>query len=408
MPARAGPSTAKAAARTKPRAATTEDEEEITVIEPRKVPARASSRPAASKGKGKAKAEKEVEIVEQSPDELDDPGPANGAPTIAGRSRIQAAPTTNKSANFPVPHSRQTERLTRRLEQANKHIAELEAQLKEAYRVRTTEAEDLLAQQLDKHQEVIRAKDDIIKQQAEMLSHKEPLASEGKTSVLYLVTREQADADKRSAEEQVTFWKREADQRADQVEELKQKVKDLEYEVEFERENATKARQQKGGPLYTPAPASGRNVLGASEPKHAELIKFYEDMTNTLVTDIKLQEPKFFNLDEWLFTCIYTYVNKEGENQRSLGFSLRFTHEPLDDEDAEEPQSVNDLEKRVRFTPLTLDKESPEFVNVLDFLGGGFTFQRTQLPLFFSSLLENMKRACEPPPEEEDDSMEVQ
>lgn len=84
---------------------------------------------------------------------------------------------------------------------------------------------------------------------------------------------------------------------------------DLQYEVKTERENSQKASR-------TAPPASrGRGlngVLGSDDPKHSELVRFYEDVTNLLVTDIKIQEPKYFELDEWSLTCIYTYADKEG------------------------------------------------------------------------------------------------
>jgi hypothetical protein len=83
---------------------------------------------------------------------------------------------------------------------------------------------------------------------------------------------------------------------------------DLQYEIKAERENSQKASRN-------PAPAvrGGRGpngLLGSDDPKHSELVRFYEDVTNLLVTDIKIQEPKYFNLEEWSLTCIYTYADK--------------------------------------------------------------------------------------------------
>lgn len=142
-------------------------------------------------------------------------------------------------------------------------------------------------------------------------------------------------------------------------------------------------------------------VLGSDDPKHSELVRFYEDVTNLLVTDIKMQEPRYFNLDEWSFTCIYTYADKTGSetSRRSefsgfplwkgwrlifhflgLGFLLRFTYDPFPETAAVE--SEEDLDKAAQYTPLNLDKEPPPFIAALQFLNTGFTFPRKQVSQF--------------------------
>ncbi|KAF7323137.1 hypothetical protein HMN09_00093900 [Mycena chlorophos] len=439
--ARAGPSSSKPGVgpkskRKQPPAATEEDEAsdrdtpEIVETKPRPAPRAGSVKPApTAKGKGKAKAEagpsgskKSPMEVEEIVDDDDDDELAAGvnghAVPVPPRNRTQAPgskslPRADASAAILT---RQNERLSRRLESAQATISNLEKQLKEAYRVRTTEVEEQLRLQEEKHQEVVRAKNDVIKQQDEMLARKEPLAAHGKTSVLYLVTREAADAEKRSAEEQVTFWKREADERQQELErkeqalaEATQKIKDLEYEVHVERDNAARAQKTAARNPAPPARGGGRGpnpVLGADDPKYSELVKFYEDITNTLVTDIKIQDAKYLGLHEWTLTCMYTHADKDNSDKtkRTLAFMLRFTHDPPDDFEGE-IESADDLERRVQYTPLHLDQESDDFRTALDFLKGCFTFPRTQFPLFFKSMIENMKNACEPP---DDESMEVE
>ncbi|KAJ6630578.1 hypothetical protein B0H10DRAFT_835499 [Mycena sp. CBHHK59/15] len=232
-----------------------------------------------------------------------------------------------------------------------------------------------------------------------MLYQKEPLSKEGKSSVLHLITREAADAEKHSAEEQVAYWKGVADAKDRQIVEMDQRIaelkqiqSDLQYEIKTERENSQKAARNPPSALRGRGPHA---LLGSDDPKHSELVRFYEDVTNLLVTDIKMQAPKYFNLEEWSFTCVYTYTDKSGseESKRSLGFLLRFSYDPIDSSTVVESQ--NDLDKAAQYTPLDLDKESPEFAEALQFLGNGFTFPRKQLPLFFNTLVENMKLACE-------------
>lgn len=161
-----------------------------------------------------------------------------------------------------------------------------------------------------------------------MLARKEPLSTDGKNSVLHMVTRETADAEKRSAEEQIAYWKDRADKKEGDLrtltaenEELKQIRKymygrpfwyscvlpesDLRYEIKTERELAQKASQNAHSAPRTRGP---NPVLGADDPKHAQLVSFYEDVTNLLITDIKVQEPKYLDLEGWIMTCIYTHT----------------------------------------------------------------------------------------------------
>ncbi|KAJ7085830.1 hypothetical protein B0H15DRAFT_846569 [Mycena belliarum] len=385
------------------RASAEEDEiMEVPAPRTRKVAARPVNGKPAAKGKGKAKADSapakkvssraDVEVI----DDDDDIGPTGAAQAINDATVNNRAAKPSGTAGGTAA-TRQIERLKRELETANAHIQDLAKQLEESYRVRHTEPEELLARQVEKYEEIIQTKDLLLKQQQEMLEHKEPLSRDGKTSVLHMITREQADADKRSAEGQVTYWQAQVDEKdmllaeKDQhIAELKQIQSDLQYEIKTERQNSQKASRN------PPSAQRGRGpngLLGSNDPKHAELVSFYEDVTNLLVTDIKIQEPKYFDLDEWSLTCVYTYTNKAGASDKSLSFVLRFTHDPLD---ASLPvESAADLDRAAQYTPLNLDQESPEFIGALEFLNTGFAFPRTQLPLFFNSLVENMKAACE-------------
>ncbi|KAJ7156947.1 hypothetical protein C8R43DRAFT_997756 [Mycena crocata] len=385
-------------------------EDDITEVDPprtRKPASRAANGKPIPKGKGKAKADSaptkkipsraDIEMV----DDDEEAGPSGTAQVINNATASNRAIKASGRAESSAAATKQIDQLRRQLESSQARVKDLAKQLEESYRVRHTEPEQLQQRQSEKYEEIIRMKDLLLKQQEEMLSHKEPLSKEGKSSVLHMITREQADAEKRSAEEQVIFWKAKADEREQlinalrrekdkQISDLDQINRDLQYEIKAEREALQKASRN------PPSASRGRGphaVLGSDDPKHSELIQFYEDVTNLLVTDIKIQEPKYFDCDEWSLTCIYTYVDKSGESRRSLGFLLRFTYDPID---ASEPiESKADIDRAAQYTPLDLDKEKEEFVEALGFLNAGFTFQRTQLPLFFSSLVDNMKTACE-------------
>ncbi|KAF8212004.1 hypothetical protein K438DRAFT_1805794 [Mycena galopus ATCC 62051] len=387
-------------------------EDEVMEVDP--PPTRKpASRPAAKSGatgKGKAKADSvpaknqpsraEIEVIDDDDDDVGAPATAraiNNATTNNGT----IAPSRRVASSTAA--TKRIESLRRQLDNAQNNMKNLEKQLEESYRVRHTEAEELQQRQMEKYEEIIQTKDLLIKQQAEMLALKDPLSRDGKTSVIHMVTRETADAEKRSAEEQVAYWKGKADERERllvekerKITELKQMQSDLQFEIKVERENSQKAAVRN-----PPSALRGRGpngVLGSDDPKHSALVRFYEDVTNLLITDIKVQESKYLKLDEWSLTCIYTHDKAGVTESRSLAFVLRFTYEPIE---ASAPvASIEDLDQAAQYTPLDLDKESSDFIEALQFLNNGFTFPRKQLPLFFTSLTTNMKSACEPPQSE--------
>jgi hypothetical protein len=52
----------------------------------------------------------------------------------------------------------------------------------------------------------------------------------------------------------------------------------------------------------------GQNILGSDDPKYTEIIKFYEDVTNLLVTNMKTHPATYLDLQEWTFSCVFTYT----------------------------------------------------------------------------------------------------
>ena len=71
-----------------------------------------------------------------------------------------------------------------------------------------------------------------------------------------------------------------------------------------------------------------------------------------------------------------------------LHFSLHTYWTPK--HDAQEPYALTDFDEQVQFTPLELDKESPDFVESLDFLKDTFTFSRNQMDVFLKTLWDNV------------------
>ena len=82
-------------------------------------------------------------------------------------------------------------------------------------------------------------------------------------------------------------------------------------EIERSKQLAVKASRN------PPSAARGRPG-GADDPKHSEVIRFYEDLTNLLVCNMKLQKAKHFNLDDWVLSCVYSYTDTNDDSPSSI------------------------------------------------------------------------------------------
>lgn len=80
---------------------------------------------------------------------------------------------------------------------------------------------------------------------------------------------------------------------------------ELSMEIERSKELLEKASQKPPDSVHRPY---GGRVIGPSDdPKMTEVVRFYEDLTNLLVTDVKPQPARYLHVEDWLLTCIYSY-----------------------------------------------------------------------------------------------------
>ncbi len=271
------------------------------------------------------------------------------------------------------------------------------------------------------------------------IAQKETLAQRGKHSILHLITREAADEEQRKLVQDVAQLRKvlaEKDQalheKDNQTAELRQIGKialrmvgdmvidpllenELRFELKAEIERS-KALADKS--IRTPqAPRSRMAGAAFEDPKNTEVIRFYEDLTNLLVTSMKHQASHRPGADEWILKCIYTYSEDDTatdalqksmfyQKQRfhciygyciGVAFTLRNTFPSKSDPDSD-PN-----EQSIHYTPDDLDKEPPDFVDKLGFLNQPFTFSRQQLSLFLRTLNDNIKEALASEDEDEDE-----
>ena len=196
-----------------------------------------------------------------------------------------------------------------------------------------------------------------------------------------------------------------------------------ERDAEIERSKELLAR---AAPKNTPNSRSHpKRPFGMDDPKMTEVIKFYEDMSNLLVTNVKFEHPSDSEEADVIFHCIYTYYEMtrraddiEGDRIGEKSWFLkRFTGSLLIvalpigivftmrifngfGGPNGEPASEDDfIHRRIKYAPLHLDKEPETFVKALEFMGDSFTFPCAQQGLFLNSLREKIRDATKDPSE---------
>ncbi|GLB34739.1 putative chromosome segregation protein [Lyophyllum shimeji] len=317
----------------------------------------------------------------------------------------------------PKPAGKGDQVLAEQLRRAQDQINSLKRQLEELFHVRNTEAEELLRQQETQYEAQLQAQQAVIQ---ELIGSKELMKDPANANVLKLLIGDAADEEVRALQKEVTRWKEVANerqraitQREEKIAELEQNVKDLrlELQTEIKRSTSLNAKLNQKQPLRSGGPV-GRPG-GVDDPRHAEVVRFYEDLSNLLVPNMKAQPGKYLDLEDWVLSCIYTFNDDEAADQdkapnKSLNFTLRCCYETPAGVDPETITSKDQLIPTVHFTPLELDKEPPEFVEKLDFLSAPFSFGRNQLPLFLRTIYGRMKEAVLDEADGEDgDSVEI-
>ncbi|EGO21082.1 hypothetical protein SERLADRAFT_441471 [Serpula lacrymans var. lacrymans S7.9] len=291
----------------------------------------------------------------------------------------------------------------------------LSKQLEELFLIRHTEAEQAVQHLTLQYETRIKGKS-LVKELTSQLARVEPLARTAQTAALHFLTREAADEEKRTLEEEMeqlrSVVKKKDNlltEKTGQINDLEKSVKDsrLELEAEIDRSKELLAKVSRNPPPSA-SRVPARRPLGADDPKHVEVIKFYEDLTNLLVPSLKFEPNQYYTSeDDTTFTCVYTYVSPEDIpkntpewREKSISFTLRIFYD-LVDEASEFLTAGGPKQQRVKYTPLELDKESEEFVKKLEFLNDAFTFPRSQLALFLKTVRDQLDRAFNGSDEEE-------
>ncbi|KAG1754370.1 hypothetical protein EDB19DRAFT_1666107 [Suillus lakei] len=408
--------------------------DDIELIDPPPNSAPSTARPQKKKGQGKAAESRPNGKV---PDSQSKTKPESRAKGKAPESHVKPRPVkpaakklpfSNPITEDPSNHSdpehepekpplsprihKELERWKAKSNDLEHQRDKLSQQLEELFQVRKTDAEQALDDLTTLYDSRSKTQESIISALHTQLASQSPFfrtsepdpnppsrsthppPNSSTSAIPHFLTRATADAEQRTLHDDLARMRDElaakdavVEERERRITELEQSVKDIRVELDAEiaRSKELLARQ--------PHPHT-KTFHTDADPKHTAAIRFYEDFSNLLVLNIKW-EPREGVEDDIVHTCVYTYVATVKDEtdgwehvERSISFSLRAYTEPSESEDPE-------MDRRVKYTPLELDKLSDDFKERLGFLASGFTFPHKQAALFLGSLTRQMETAFE-------------
>ncbi|KZV90086.1 hypothetical protein EXIGLDRAFT_720662 [Exidia glandulosa HHB12029] len=355
---------------------------------PLKKPATSSgSGPSRHNGKGKGRADELPEAMVVDHDEDVAPLPAR-----------------------PTASVRELERIRKLKQKAEAQAADLEDQVQvlqkqfdDLTKLRTTDAERSRDDQRIEFEARIQTQEQLIKELTSQLARATKAAANklpvtGKalsSSIPHFITREAAQEERRAVERELAKRAEEVKEREQRIQERDDQITELKTAVRIAEEELRYERQQKA--TYTPASSSKAMRGGAGmrvEAGHQErLVRFYEDITNVLVTSIRAGPPVggVGSEGEWTYNCCISM----GPGGIDLSFKLT-TFAPANGVKSEDQPWV--------YTPVNLERERPQVrLEVLDFFGESFQFPKKQLPAFFKQLSEKIAPDAAPAGDDDDD-----
>ncbi|OJA14131.1 hypothetical protein AZE42_12920 [Rhizopogon vesiculosus] len=284
----------------------------------------------------------------------------------------------------------------------------LSQQLEELFQVRKTDAEQALDDLTALYENRSKTQESLISAlQAQLASQSpffrtsesEPNSSKSThpppnstaSAIPNFLTRATADAEQHMLQDELVRLKDDVKAKAALVKERERRIVELEQSVKDVRIELDAEIARSKELLSRQPPSHSHHSRADSDTKHAVAIRFYEDFSNLLILSIKFEQRGNVE-DDILYTCMYTHIATMTDDEteaweqveKTITFSLRVCTDL-----SEEPE----LARRVKYTPLELDKLSDEFKERLGFLANGFSFPHNQATLFLGSLSRQMEAA---------------
>lgn len=449
------PSTSKQLSKRKQIIEDNDSSNDIELIDPPPNVPPSTARPQRKEGKGKAPESRlNGKVLDGQPKTRPESQPKGKAPEsqakakashvkpkpikLAAKNYLPLDPTTEDPSNHSDPEHeipplsprvhKELERWKVKAKDFEHQRDKLSQQLEELFQVRKTDAEQALDDLTVLYDSRSKTQESIISAlQAQLASQSpffrtsepelnppskstHPPPNSTTSAIPHFLSRATADAEQRTLHDELSRMRDElkskdelVKERERRIAELEQSVKDIRIELDAEiaRSKELLARQPHHHTQHS------KTFAPEADPRHTAAIRFYEDFSNLLVLSIKW-EPREGVEDDIVHTCMYTFVatvkddETEGFEQvgRTISFSLRAYTELST---SEEPE----MDRRVKYTPLELDKLSDDFKERLGFLASGFTFPHKQAALFLGSMTRQMETAFDSEREKSDDAIAV-
>ncbi|EMD37953.1 hypothetical protein CERSUDRAFT_82184, partial [Gelatoporia subvermispora B] len=291
----------------------------------------------------------EPDVVEVQEDE-------DVAAQRAARARKAGAAAAARHAREEEARAREHERTQRQLANVSAERDKLTKQLDELFRIRYTEPETALRELTAQYEARDHTQKTLINELTAQIARAKTSSAPEKGFALHFLTREAADEEKAALAQDVEKLRAQVKQRDAQLAEAREQAKVLRSDLEAEIERAKALARS-----APPAAARAGAPRAADDRKHAEVIKLYEDMTNFLITNVKIEKSPSLELEELVYMCIYT-AGQEGQDTEvrpSLTFQLRKFWQRLEDADTDAdaegggaPPDRAELVQKIQYTPL--------------------------------------------------------
>ncbi|KAH8106864.1 hypothetical protein BXZ70DRAFT_1003766 [Cristinia sonorae] len=358
-----------------------------------------------------------AQVDERDVMDVDEAESADEAPPQQTVIRTANARTANKAVKTtrsePVSQvetalRREVEQLRQEVEEVAKHRDKLAKQLEDLFRLRA-EADDELQKQTLQYDALLQAQEARLAEQAKLIA----ASKSGKPYMLQFLSREAADEEKKEVEKEVLRAQDIIKKKDILLAEKDQRIKEVLTEKDYlQAELKAEVERSKSLTSRNPPPSVSRNGLkkggmsDVADPKLAAVFLLYEDVTNLLVLNVRMERGTFPGTEDKIFDCVYTAPAKDDEPGPRLHFSLRSMYEENPEADPSLPIQKQ-LIPKMQYQPLDLDKERPEYIERLQFFNEPFVFHHGQLHVFLKSLVDRFP-ATENTPSQEDEDEEVE
>ncbi|KAI0311601.1 hypothetical protein OF83DRAFT_1177414 [Amylostereum chailletii] len=322
------------------------------------------------KSKASKKASTPVPIVLS---DGDDPQPSKPAPVLKNGKKS----TTASSSEKTTASTRTLVRLQKQLDEVTSHRDAVIKQFEELQELRQTSQEEEIQRCRAQYESALRAKEGLVEELTAHIARIEPMLKPGRAPYLRFLTREAADKEQQAKQKEIDRLNQVISDQQAQLDEREEHYKVLEAQLRDTRAELT-AEINRGKELVALKPA--RNPPGTvhthSDPKTGFAITLYEDITNLLITNLRVQPSQVEDVpaDDLIYTCVYTHPL----TKLSLNFILEVGYKLENNTDHVALMGMH--------KPVGIENESEDFKQRLGYYSDVISFHYDQVDVYMKEI----------------------